>query len=377
MESMLKVAIVGCGKIADAHAAQIQRIKDCKIVAVCDRESLMAKQLCDRFPIQQHFTDLTELLRTSRPDVVHITTPPEGHFELTRLCLEYGANVYVEKPFAVYAHQVQKLIDIAENKGLKLTAGHNYQFSPAARRMRELVKSGYLGGHAVHIESYYGYNLADPSYARALLGDKQHWVRRLPGKLLQNIISHGIAPIAEFLTTDNPQVIAYGFVSPVLKSIGETEIIDELRVIISEEERTTAYFTFSSQMKPSIHEVRVFGSKNGLALDQDHDILLKLRGDKYKSYADKFVPPAQFAIQYLDNLIANVRMFLSNDFHMDSGMKYLMESFYNSIREGAPVPIPYREILLTTRIMGEIFEKIVPKSAQDQLAFQATQFQGE
>jgi predicted dehydrogenase len=377
MESMLKVAIVGCGKIADAHVAQIQRIKDCKIVAVCDREVLMATQLCDRFPIQQNFTDLTELLRTSRPDVVHITTPPEGHFELARLCLEYGANVYVEKPFVVYGHQAQKLIDIAESKGLKLTAGHNYQFSPAARRMKELVKSGYLGGNAVHIESYYGYNLADPSYARALLGDKQHWVRRLPGKLLQNTISHGIAQIAEFLTTDNPQVIAYGFVSPVLKSIGETEIVDELRVIISEEERTTAYFTFSSQMKPSIHELRVYGPKNGLALDQDHDILLKLRGDKYKSYADKFVPPAQFAKQNLDNLLTNVRLFLSNDFHMDSGMKHLIESFYNSIREGAPVPIPYREILLTTRIMDEIFNQLLTKRSKDQLVYQATQFQGE
>ena len=35
---MLKVAIVGCGKIADAHASQIQRIKGCEIVGVCDRE---------------------------------------------------------------------------------------------------------------------------------------------------------------------------------------------------------------------------------------------------------------------------------------------------------------------------------------------------
>jgi len=374
---MLKVAIVGCGKIADAHVAQIQRIKDCKIVAVCDREPLMAKQLCDRFPIQHNFTDLTELLRTSRPDVVHITTPPEGHFELARLCLDYGANVYVEKPFVVHAHQAQKLIDIAENKGLKLTAGHNYQFSPAARRMRELVKSGYLGGNAVHIESYYGYNLADPSYARALLGDKQHWVRRLPGKLLQNVISHGIAGIAEFLTSDNPEVIAYGFVSPVLKSIGETEIIDELRVIISEEAHTTAYFTFSSQMKPSIHELRVYGSKNGLALDQNHEILLKLRGDKYKSYADKFVPPAQLAMQHLDNLIQNVRLFLSNEFHMDAGMKNLIESFYNSIREGSPVPIPYREILLTTRIMDEIFNQLTTKRSQDPLVYQTARFRGE
>jgi len=133
---MLKVAIVGCGKIADAHVAQIQRLKDCKIVAACDREPLMAKQLCDRFPIERNFTDPTEILRATHPDVVHITTPPEGHFELARLCLEHGANVYVEKPFVAYAHQAQKLIDLAENNGLKLTAGHNYQFSPAARRMR-------------------------------------------------------------------------------------------------------------------------------------------------------------------------------------------------------------------------------------------------
>jgi predicted dehydrogenase len=374
---MLKIAIVGCGKIADSHASQIQRISGCEIVAVCDREPLMARQLADRFPVKQCFTDLTELLSTARPDVVHITTPPEGHFGLAKLCLEHGANVYVEKPFTVYADEAEKLIDLAEKKGLKLTAGHNYQFSPAARRMRELVKSGYLGGNAVHIESHYCYNLADPSYARALLGDKQHWVRRLPGKLLQNVISHGIAGIAEFLTTDNPQVIAYGFVSPVLKSIGETEIIDELRVIISEEGRTTAYFTFSSQMKPSIHELHVYGSQNGLVVDKDHDVLLKLGGEKYKSYADKFFPPAQFAKQYLGNLLTNIRLFLHNDFHMDAGMMYLIESFYRSIRENAPVPIPYREILLTTRIMDDIFNQLATKRSQNKLAYQAARVQGE
>jgi predicted dehydrogenase len=355
---MLKVAIVGCGKIADAHAAQIQRIKDCEIVAVCDREPLMAMQLCDRFPIKQRFTDLRELLRTAQPNVVHITTPPEGHFELAKLCLEHGANVYVEKPFTVDAHEAQKLIGIVEKNGLKLTAGHNCQFTPAARRMREIVKSGYLGDHVVHLESYYGYNLGDPTYARTLLGDKNHWVRRLPGKLLQNIISHGIARIAEFLETDDPHVIAYGFASPVLRSIGETEIFDELRVIISENERTTAYFTFSSQMKPSIHELRVYGSKNGIVSDEDHDIVLKLRGNKYKSFADKFVPPAQFARQYLGNLFTNLRLFMGNDFHMDSGMKHLIESFYCSIQEDAPLPLPYREILLTARIMDQIFEQL-------------------
>jgi len=358
VRDVLKVAIVGCGKIADSHVSQIQRIGGCEIVAVCDREPLMARQLADRFPVKQCFTDLTELLNTAQPEVVHITTPPEGHFELAKLCLEHGANVYVEKPFTVYADEARKLIDLAEKKGLKLTAGHNEQYSHVARRMRALVQSGYLGQPPVHMESYYSYNLGDSTYARSLLGDKQHWVRRLPGKLLQNIISHGIAPIAEFLTTDNPRVIAYGFASPLLKSINEGDIVDELRVILCEEERTTAYFTFSSQIKPSLHEFRVYGSKNGLVVDQAHDILLKLRGNKYKSFADKFIPPAQFAKQHFGNLITNAKLFLAADFHVDSGIKYLIEAFYRSIRENGPVPIPYREILLTARIMDTIFEQL-------------------
>src|SRR2546426_6706302 len=59
-DEMLKVAIVGCGKIADAHASQIQRIKGCEIVGVCDREALMARQLSERFPVKRYFTDLTD-----------------------------------------------------------------------------------------------------------------------------------------------------------------------------------------------------------------------------------------------------------------------------------------------------------------------------
>lgn len=361
---MLKVAIVGCGKIADEHASQIQRIKGCEIVAVCDREPLMARQLYDRFPIKRHFGDLAELLSETRPDVVHITTPPEGHFSLAKLSLEQGCHVYVEKPFTVFERDARRLIDLANEKGLKMTVGHDAQFSHAARRARSLVQSGYLGDGAVHMESYYGYEMGQ-NYARALLGDARHWVRRLPGKLLHNVISHGIAQIAELLSSDSPNVMAYGFVSPFLRGLGETEVIDELRVIIAENEQTTAYFTFSSQMRPSLHQFRVYGSKNGIVLDQDQETVIKLRGARYTSYAEKFVPPLTNARQYLGNMTTNMRRFLKNDFHMKAGMKCLIESFYQSIVKGAPVPIPYREILLTARIMDEIFDQLNATAGRD------------
>lgn len=355
---MLKVAIVGCGKIADAHAAQILRIKGCEIVAVCDREPLMAKQLYERFPVKHYFEDVAELLSKAQPDVVHITTPAETHYNIARLCLQHGSHVYVEKPVTLNAAEAETLIALAEEQRLKLTAGHDDQFSNVARRMRALIGSGYLGGPPVHMESSFCYDLGDPAYARALLGDKNHWVRRLPGKLLQNIISHGVARIAEFLTTDSPLVIAHGFVSPLLRSMGETEIVDELRVIISEEGRATAYFTFSSQMRPSLHEFRIYGPRNGLILDQDQETLIKVRGQRYASFAEKFIPPAALARQYLGNLKTNVGSFLRRDFHMKAGMKYLIESFYRSITHNEPPPIPYREIVVTARIMDSIFDQV-------------------
>ncbi len=52
---------------------------------------------------------------------------------------------------------------------------------------------------------------------------------------------------------------------------------------------------------------------------------------------------------------------------MDSGIKYLIESFYRSIREDVPVPIPYREILLTARIMDAIFDQLNAGRSQNQV----------
>ena len=354
---MLKIAIVGCGKIADAHAAQIMRIDGCEIVGVCDREALMAEQLFERFPVKGCYSDLGAMLEKARPDVIHITTPTLSHYSIARQCLEHDCHVYVEKPFTLDLPEAEQLIAFAEKKHLRLTAGHNAQFTHAARRLRALVQEGYLGGDPVHMESVWCYELGG-HYARALIADPNHWIRRLPGALLQNVISHGVARIAEHLTCDTPQVIASAVTSPFLRNLGETEIVDELRVIITDHDRTTAYFTFSSQMFPSLHQFRIYGPENGLLLDDDQQSVLRLRGERFKSYAEKFLPNLLFAKQHAGNFFSNLRSFLASDFHEDSSKKHLFELFYRSITEDSPPPIPAREILLTARIMDAIFDQI-------------------
>jgi hypothetical protein len=108
----------------------------------------------------------------------------------------------------------------------------------------------------------------------------------------------------------------------------------------------------------------MYGPRNGLLLDQDHETLIKLRGGRFTSYAEKFIPPVIFAQQHLANLVENARTFLARDFQMKAGMKHLIESFYRSIAEGTPVPIPYRQIILTGRIMDAIFDQLSVSQSQ-------------
>jgi predicted dehydrogenase len=363
---MLRVGIIGCGKVADQHAEHILSIPGCRVVGVCDREELMARQLQERLNVEASFTDVEDLLEKARPDVVHITTPPQSHYPLAKLCLESGCAVYVEKPFTVDAAEAEDLIRLAERKKVKLTVGHNQQFSHAAQRMRQLVRDGFLGGPPVHIESYDGYSFGDAIYAKAVLGDGQHWVRRLPGGLLQNNMSHGISKIAEFLQGDAPVVVAYGFTSPLLQSIGETDIIDELRVIIHDDP-LTAYYTFSSQMRPVLEEVRLYGPENGLVVDTVQQTVVKLRGAPYKSFLEQFVPPWGYAKQYLGNFGGNVGKFMKADFHSDHGKRFLIQAFYRSIADGGPLPISYKEILLTARIMDEVFSQLSARRPRPQI----------
>ena len=363
---MLRIAIVGCGKVADQHVQAIHRIPDCKIVAVCDRELLMAKQLGERFGISACFSDLAEMLHATTPDVVHITTPPQSHYSLGKQCLESGSHVYLEKPFTITAGEAESLIQLAERCGLKITVGHNYQFTLEMLEMRRLVKEGFLGGRPIHLESYWSYDLGGSMYAGAFLGSRAHWLHELPGQLFHNIISHGIAKLAEFLDDDVPLIVATAHRSPQLSHSGGSDLMDELRVLLRDKHETTALFCFSTQFRPALNRLRIYGPRNSLMVDILTGTLVRSAGASYKSYLTYFIPPLKNAREHLRNERLNISNFLRRRLYQDFGMKELIERFYNSIRTGGDPPIPYREIIFTARIMDEIFAQIYPAQRRDQ-----------
>jgi predicted dehydrogenase len=367
---VLKTAIIGCGKIADQHVQALRRIPGCDIVAVCDQELLMAKQLAERFNISACFSDVNRMLQIASPDVVHITTPPQSHFSLAKQCLESGSHVYLEKPFTITAQEAGSLIHLAESRNLKITAGHNLQFTLEMLEMRRLVQEGFLGGKPVHLESHFSYSLDDATYVGPLLGNRNHWVRQLPGQLFHNVASHGIAKLAEFLDDDFVEIVASAHQSPQLRGLGGQEVLDELRVLLRDRAGTTAVFCFSTQLRPGLNELRICGPSNSLVVDHVSGSLIRQENRSCKSYLTYFVPPLVNAREHLRNACRNVSNFLRRRLYQDAGMEELIKRFYHSVRTGGPPPIPYREILLTARIMDEVFARIYQPENRSLLAAQ-------
>jgi len=356
-----RVAIIGCGMIADQHADQLRYLPGCELVAACDTDELMVVQLADRFRIPQIFTDAGRMLEAGSIDAVHITTPAQSHFPLARLCLEAGCHVYVEKPYTLNAAEADELLGLAQNVHRHITVGHNLQFSPEALRLRKLVQDGFLGGPPVHLECIQCYSHDEPTYGKAVLADPTHWVRRLPGSLLHNLVSHGIAKIAEFLHGDSPQLVSVNFSSPYLMEHNHADIVDEVRAVLRDERGTTAFFLFTTQFGEGSNELRLFGRAGNLILDNNYRTVIRVRPSTYKSYLRYFCGPLSHAREHASNTIVNIRQFARKEFQMDFGMRKLMELFYRAIREGSPDPIAPAEILRTARIMDAIFAQI-PKT---------------
>ncbi len=362
MTTELKVALVGCGQIADGHVGEIQKLGNARVLGVCDLEPLMAEQLAVRYGIPNHYADYDRMLSELKPDVVHICTPPGSHLALTKAAVDAGCHVYVEKPLALDHAQSTELIKYVEAADRKITIGHNSEFDPPSLEMRRLVAEGVLGD-CVHIESWFGYNLSGP-FGKVILGSPDHWVHRLPGKLFQNNINHMLNKVTEFITDERPVVQAMGWRRDRSQQYGDVrdQLLDELRVMIRGEE-TSAYGTFTAAVKPVAHFSRIYGTNGILHLDFNSRTVAVDRGATLPSAIGRLAAGFSQAAAYTKSALNNAGRFMASDYHFFAGMNELIRRFYDSILHDAPLPIATRDMLRIAWIMDQIFEQIGTKGA--------------
>ena len=137
-----RVALVGLGRMGHNHLRVLRESGHFELVAVVDSQArapgaeLMGSAVFLR--------DLEELSRLDF-DCAVVATPTATHADVARRLLEMDRHLLVEKPLASTFQQAAALVDLANARGLRLAVGHVERFNPAVRKLREVIKDGWLG----------------------------------------------------------------------------------------------------------------------------------------------------------------------------------------------------------------------------------------
>ena len=141
---MTRIAIIGCGKIANAHINALAGIPDAEIAAVCDVSEAKRNEFAERTGANA-YASYEEMLSLEEIKLAIICLPPAFHRECTEFCASKGVNVFVEKPMGISSDDCLKMIDACKKNGIMLWVGHMQRYSPENRIAKELIDSGEYG----------------------------------------------------------------------------------------------------------------------------------------------------------------------------------------------------------------------------------------
>jgi predicted dehydrogenase len=141
-----RAAVVGAGGAGAIHADAYSRLEELgvKLVGVCDVVPSKAKDLALKYGAKW-YTDVNELLKDCRPDIVTVSTREHQHFEPVIAALEGGANVLCEKILAHKVDLARMMVETAEKRRLTLAVNYNYRHLPTVRWLAQELRSGRLG----------------------------------------------------------------------------------------------------------------------------------------------------------------------------------------------------------------------------------------
>ncbi|MBT2209019.1 Gfo/Idh/MocA family protein [Actinomadura sp. NEAU-AAG7] len=139
------LAVVGAGYWGPNLVRTAQATPALRLRWLCDLDEERARTVLGPYTTVRATPSYRQVLDDPDVAAVAIATPAATHFELVRAALEAGKHVLVEKPLTPSAAQSAELVDLAARYGLVLMCDHTYCYTPAVRKIRELIHGGEIG----------------------------------------------------------------------------------------------------------------------------------------------------------------------------------------------------------------------------------------
>lgn len=145
MTKQINVGVVGCGYWGPNLIRNFRALSACHLKVMCDVSEERLRHLGSLYPEVARETDYNQLLKDPTLHAIVIATSVKFHYPMAKASLLAGKHTFIEKPMASSAEQCEELVSIAESKGLVLMVGHTFLYSPAVRKIKQVVDSGDLG----------------------------------------------------------------------------------------------------------------------------------------------------------------------------------------------------------------------------------------
>jgi len=152
---MVKVAVVGLGKMGLSHLSMVRALPGVEVVGVVDATTYLLGVL-KKYTGLQTYTSIDKLLAEQKPDAAVVATPSRLHYPMVKQLLEAGVAVFCEKPFTLSGAEGEELVELAAAKGLVTQVGYHNRFVGAFGEIKRLLDSGAIGTVTHGLAEAYG-----------------------------------------------------------------------------------------------------------------------------------------------------------------------------------------------------------------------------
>ena len=152
---MVRLAIVGLGKMGLSHLSIIKVHPDVDLVGVCDTSRYLLDMI-GKYTGAPVFSDFDSMLRTAKPQALIVATPSRFHESIVRTALQHDVHVFCEKPFCLSWTDSNALAALAESKGLVNQVGYHYRFVATFQEMKRLLDVKAIGTVSHVLAEAYG-----------------------------------------------------------------------------------------------------------------------------------------------------------------------------------------------------------------------------
>jgi predicted dehydrogenase len=198
------VGFIGTGEISILHAKALTEIPGAELVGVWNRSPKLAIERAAMYGVKRYETP-EELVADPEIDAVFVLTNLETHLHYTRLSLEAGKHVLVEKPLGATVAEIEEMKTLADRHGLMCVPGHNMIHEASLERARRMISNGDIGKI---VSCYVMYNIHHSEERAATL----------PG-MVRHILTHNIYTMIYMV--GNPRRVT------ALKAVRHYEQIDK------------------------------------------------------------------------------------------------------------------------------------------------------